>query len=271
MVQKEGGKYCPDLLKTVSRLIAAAPTGKKYEFAKMHGIPIVSREWLWDSLERGMALEEKFYDPILPPDKLGVGAKPSKPVVPTEVQEFRGKRKIRQTTQDRLSAQSQSLWSDIVGQAANVKPKKRDEWEEDIVMERTTRRASYGTDSGSNPFVEPALVKKDGIFADACFFAWEFTGKQATILKVVIPSHGGTIVSSMNALENASFAWKLLIVPREKRASECPELPDGIIMVTEWWLEACLHYKKLVKPTGDFTTMPVEQFEVEGNTIGFSR
>jgi hypothetical protein len=41
-------------------------------------------------------------------------------------------------------------------------------------------------------------------------------------------------------------------------------IPEDITMVTEWWLETCLYYQKLVTPIGDFTTMPIEEFEVEG-------
>ena len=72
-----GASYRPDLTKSVSHLIAAIPSGNKYDFARDTGINIVTFEWLYDSLERGMALDESFYDPELPREKIGVGAKPS--------------------------------------------------------------------------------------------------------------------------------------------------------------------------------------------------
>ena len=77
IVKLHGASYRPDLTKSVSHLIAAIPEGSKYDFARNTGINIVTFEWLYDSLERGMALDESFYDPELPREKIGVGAKPS--------------------------------------------------------------------------------------------------------------------------------------------------------------------------------------------------
>lgn len=77
IVRLNGASYHPDLTKSVSHLIAAIPSGNKYDFARNTGISIVTIEWLYDSLERGMALDESFYDPKLPQELIGVGAKPS--------------------------------------------------------------------------------------------------------------------------------------------------------------------------------------------------
>lgn len=77
IVRLNGASYHPDLTKSVSHLIAAIPSGNKYDFARNTGISIVTVEWLYDSLERGMALDESFYHPELPQEMIGVGAKPS--------------------------------------------------------------------------------------------------------------------------------------------------------------------------------------------------
>jgi len=77
IVRLHGASYHPHLTKSVSHLVAAIPSGDKYDFARSTGISIVTVEWLHDSLERGMALDESFYDPELPREKIGVGAKPS--------------------------------------------------------------------------------------------------------------------------------------------------------------------------------------------------
>jgi len=266
--QQESASYHPDLTYAVSHLIAAAPTGKKYEFARAHRLTVVTPEWLADSLERGMALDEKSYDPLLAPEEIGVGAKPSKTSVQTGVAEFRGKRKIRKATQDKLGGQSQTLWDDIVGQAANVKPVKRDEWEDGLNLvggmpsDKRNRR-----ELGSEFPVDRPAPAKGGMFANVCFWIWGFEDKQMAALKSALLPHDGTIVNSPEELSATSeFIWKLVMVPREKRVKECPKIPEDQDMatVTEWWLESCLHYKKFVTPMGDFTTMPIEEFEIEG-------
>lgn len=86
---QNGATYHPDLTKQVTHLIAAAPTGKKYDFAVLNNINVVHPAWLADSLERGMALEEKYYNPNLPPDRVGVGAKPAPLVNQSEVLSLR--------------------------------------------------------------------------------------------------------------------------------------------------------------------------------------
>ncbi|KAF8539267.1 BRCT domain-containing protein [Trichophaea hybrida] len=268
---QEKASYHPDLTRDVTHLIAAAPTGKKYEFARNHNIVVVTSEWLTDSIERGMALDEQFYDPMLPPEKIGVGAKPLKTTVQAEVVELRGKRKIRKSTQDKLGGQSQSLWDDIVGQASNAKPAKRDEWEESLNIGKGAAEGSDRSDSRRSSTalrqtsgVGIANAIKGGMFASVCFWMWGFEDTQIGSLKYAVLPHEGTIVNSLEDLAAASgFIWRFVIVPRAKRIKDCPTIPEDITMVTEWWLESCLHYQKLVPPTGDFTTMPIEEFEVE--------
>lgn len=270
---QESASYHPDLTRGVTHLIAAAPTGKKYEFARNHNIVVVTPEWLTDSIERGMALDEQFYDPTLPPEQIGVGAKPAKKTVQIEVAELRGKRKIRKLTQDKLGGQSQTLWDDIVGQAANAKPAKRDEWEESLNIgkgifesnDRSDNRRSSTTVRQTSGVSLVASARMGGMFASACFWMWGFEDTQMASLNIAVLPHKGAIVNSLEDLTAASgFIWRFVVVPRAKRIKDCPMIPEDITMVTEWWLESCLYYQKLVTPIGDFTTMPIEEFEVEG-------
>ncbi|KAF8477224.1 BRCT domain-containing protein [Kalaharituber pfeilii] len=147
-----GAEYHPDLTRQVTHLIAALPEGRKYEFARQWQIKIVSPEWLYDSIQRGMALDENCYDPRLPSEKIGVGARPivsvrSKSIGPGEVDTDGGAnnnkpateelpqgggRRIRQNVTKKIEGHSQSIWDDIIGQAGNSKAKKRDEWDESM-------------------------------------------------------------------------------------------------------------------------------------------
>ncbi|KAA8901712.1 hypothetical protein FN846DRAFT_956755 [Sphaerosporella brunnea] len=260
----ESATYHPDLTKDVTHLIAAAPTGQKYEFARGFNITVVTPEWLFDSLERGMALDEQYYDLKLPRESIGVGAKPAKVAAQIEVTEFRGKREIRKSTQEKLGGQSHTLWNDIIGQAANAKPVKRDEWED---MRNERYSSPLESASGSNPLDQKSIKQKTGgMLANACFWIRGFQDKHMAALKKAIIPHDGTIVDSLEELSAASeFIWRLVMVPRENRIQDCPTIPAGqdIGMVTDWWLESCMFYRKFITPTGDFTTMPIEEFEVE--------
>src|SRR5690606_29440068 len=82
LVKANGAEYHADLTRAVTHLVAPDTTGKKYHFAKKWKIKIVSPEWVYDSVERGMVLDEGAYDPRNPPEKRGVGAKPEPPRTP---------------------------------------------------------------------------------------------------------------------------------------------------------------------------------------------
>ncbi|KAI4715022.1 hypothetical protein J4E89_000708 [Alternaria sp. Ai002NY15] len=73
-VDANGAEYHGDLTKSVTHLIAAAPSGKKYEHALNWRMKIVSLEWLEQSLERGMVLDEALYNPTMPVEERGQGA-----------------------------------------------------------------------------------------------------------------------------------------------------------------------------------------------------
>ncbi|KAI5816057.1 hypothetical protein BZA77DRAFT_314276 [Pyronema omphalodes] len=284
--QSESATYSPDLTGDVNILIAAAPTGKKYQFARQRNIKVVVPQWLSDSMERGMALDESLYDPRLPPDQIGKNAKPTKSVQ-AEVIAGAGKRKVRKSTQDKLGGQSQSLWDDIMGQAVSAKPAKQDEWadtknasmdvEEDAVPEK--RRGSSDAQRLQSGEVTPHSPtkkrKSGGMFVNTCFWMWGFDTGQMAALKAAIMPHDGTIVASLEELAaTTEFSWKMVVVPRAKVIKECPVIPEDTTMVTEWWLESCLIHQKFVTPTGDFTTMPIEKFEIpemKGMNISITR
>lgn len=124
-VVANGARYHGDLTKAVTHLIAAGPRGKKYEYAAQWGIKIVALEWLKDSLERGMILDETLYHPMMPAEKRGKGAvnkrreaSPSLAKRPREDDDSSepvapGRRKLRRTTSSKLESQNDDLWADI--------------------------------------------------------------------------------------------------------------------------------------------------------------
>jgi len=73
-IRSNGGNYHPDLSKQCTHLLCATPAGKKYEAALKWSIPCVGVEWLFQSIERGMALEAKYFVLDIEPERRGVGA-----------------------------------------------------------------------------------------------------------------------------------------------------------------------------------------------------
>lgn len=123
-VAENGAQYHGDLTKAVTHLIAARPLGAKYEYAGQWHIKIVTIEWLQDSLERGMALDESLYHPLMPTEQRGVGAVIKKPISPSLGKRTRqetqslggaegGRRKLRRTASTRLESQNDDLWADM--------------------------------------------------------------------------------------------------------------------------------------------------------------
>src|SRR5271170_7370304 len=73
-IRSHGGDYHPDLSRQCTHLLCASPAGKKYEAALKWNIQCVGVEWLYQSIERGMALDPKYFDLSIEPEKRGQGA-----------------------------------------------------------------------------------------------------------------------------------------------------------------------------------------------------
>ncbi|CUS11374.1 unnamed protein product, partial [Tuber aestivum] len=262
-VRLHGASYHPDLTKSVSHLVAAIASGREYEFARNNSISIVTVEWLYDSLERGMALDESFYDRELPREMIGVGAKPSATVPSGEKVEVSEKRKIRKRAEDMLGSGSQQIWSDIMGQAANPKPKKRDEWGDDpgddvIMLDYPPQRPQK-----RGP-VEATGGKARGIMSAVTFYIHGFKDKHEKTVRSVLSSHDATVVSKFEDLESYRESSRLIIIVSHTISKpDCPEFP-GAKVVTEWWLETCLYESRFVEPSEHFTNTPFEEFPLTG-------
>lgn len=136
-INGNGGEYCGDLTKDVSHLVAKAAEGKKYAYAGAWGVKIVSTEWLSDSLERGMILDESLYHPLTPPEERGKNAWIRRTVSTTSL----GKRlrddgpvpsisrKLRRVASAKLSSQNEGIWTDIVGGGFGPQERRTSEWD----------------------------------------------------------------------------------------------------------------------------------------------
>ena len=138
LINANGGEYRGNLTKDVTHLIAKVPSGNKYVYAGHWGIKIVAMEWLEQSLERGMILDEDLYSLLLLEEERGRDAW----IRRTNSTSSLGKRQrdvelttnnprqLRRTASAKLSNQSVGLWTDIVGGEARVEESRPNEWDD---------------------------------------------------------------------------------------------------------------------------------------------
>ena len=148
-ITDNGAIYSGDLTKNATHLIAKEPSGKKYAMAPAWGVKAVSSEWLSDSLERGMALDESLYSLRLEHSERGKGAwnrsfisdslnLGKRPREEFQHPEPAGKRKIRRTVSAKLSTAHESIWQDMA--AAPSRTTSQVEWQEpapEIILTKT--------------------------------------------------------------------------------------------------------------------------------------
>ena len=138
LINGNGGDYHGNLTKDITHLIAKEPSGAKYNFAAQWGIKTVSVEWLEQSLERGMILEESLYHLLLPPSErgqnawirtsvstnsLGKRARDDEIIPPNA-------RKLRRTASARLSTHNDGLWGEINSGQVKAEEIKVEAWDE---------------------------------------------------------------------------------------------------------------------------------------------
>ena len=140
-----GAEYHGDLTKAVTHLIAAKPSGSKYDHAVNWRIKIVTWEWLEQSLERRMALDEAYFHPTMAVEDRGIGAwDRRRDTSPTLGKRMRAaeqpkdilnplRRKLRRSASTRLNGQTEALWAGITAGGLEKKADEENDWTEDDV------------------------------------------------------------------------------------------------------------------------------------------
>ena len=297
-MKANGAIYEGDLTKQITHLISFRTEGAKYRAAKSWGLRIVSVEWLRDSLERGMILDETLYDPVLPPEERGKDAwdrtKPKRTSLGKRSREdstgaLNGcKRKLRRTASTKLNSQNDQIWGAIVGGGGTVLQVSRsgmwgatDETPK-IPNEPPPRTEAEETlDPPTLPnTVEPQPVPK-GFFSECRFYFHGFVKQKTQILCNHLLPQDAEISTTMGELVAPSSSPIRLfrVVPSSLPVSEQPELPPSdvqVTTVTEWWVERCLHHKKFMDPGEHvigrpFPAFPIPEFkDLTVSTAAFS-
>lgn len=262
--------YEGDLTKRITHLISFRTDGAKYNAAKSWGITIVSIEWLKDSIERGMILDEVCYDPILPLGERGNAWDKSKPKRISLGKRSRddsigglegAKRKLRRTASTKLNSQSEKMWGDIVGGGSMTEVARSGVWEPQ-------------EEPASKPQKQPEPTPEvpEGIFSGCQFYFQGFVGQKVDVLCNHLLPQGAEVVESLDKLPSPSLAHSpkrlFMIVPHDLPISQHPPIPESPIpieTITVWWVERCLHYKKFVDPSEHvvgrpFTVFPIQEF-----------
>ncbi|KAF9878033.1 BRCA1 C Terminus domain-containing protein [Colletotrichum karsti] len=266
-IQESGGTYTGDLTKRVSHLIVYKPEGKKFKAARNWGIRTVSLAWVDQTIERGMILDEQCFDPVMPPEEQGQGAwnrvnprrvslgKRSRSGVGED-----GQRKLRKTASMKLGSQRDSIWNDLLGSKPSG---------ESSAPQRSERIEVQ--DSGvHDAMAQPA--PDEGIFSACHFFMAGFETWKSKILSETIGSLGGKTYAAFEELVAEAAGprslHKFLIVPQEAQPSTHFRIPpahvDKVQVVTEFFVERCIHNKTLCDPNTHALGRPFPGFPIPG-------
>lgn len=294
MINGNGGIHCDNLTKDVTHLIAQRASGQKYDYARQWGIKIVSPEWYEQSLERGMVLDETLYHPLIAVAERGQGAWIRRASSTVSLGK-RGRdadgvsqkaRKLRRTASAKFEADTDGLWTNIV--SAEPKPDSiaADQWASgktigynetrrprlviqdsmyqgrDDRMETQTLKASAELSAPKHAIRLP--FQDEGLFQGNAFLIEGFDERRAAIATRHLESHGAQIVErGSEPFPDAAF----VLVPHTVIASQASALAESVpnaTVVTDLWIERCLHFKRFQSPTESVTSTPIRRLPIPG-------
>ncbi|KAF2825793.1 hypothetical protein CC86DRAFT_351787 [Ophiobolus disseminans] len=298
-VDSNGAEYHGDLTKVVTHLIAATPSGKKYEHALNWRMKIVSLEWFEQSLERGMVLDEALYNPTIPLEERGQGAwerrelaspglgkRAREPEPSLALNPFR--RKLRRSASTKMGSQSEALWAGITAPSLERQPDEADDWTEAVAKHDTSREHTPTTrlteptvledeeppvDPAYEPCQSPIVPLKgnttDGIFEGRIVFPHAFDADKTNILRQHLQDGGAQVPQSteLNTFPPDDLRRGYLVVPHDAEVdlTSLPERAGSLLnLVTNWWVERCLYGKCLVDPTKDVLSRPFDNRNISG-------
>ena len=288
-VKANGAIYEGDLTKSITHLISFRTEGAKYRAAKSWGLRIVSVEWIRDSLERGMILDEDLYDPVLPLEDRGKGAwdqtKPKRTSLGKRLREDstgnreNGKRKLRRTASTKLNSQNDNIWGAIVGGEGTALQVARsgvwDAADETAAISKDKPRTEPEKSPPDPPTIPNAvdLQSPSAGFFSGCRFSFHgFTQQRREVLCNHLLPQDAEILHSVDeflAPKKHFPIRRFMVVPSTLPMSDHPNLPSSNVQVetvTEWWVERCLHHKKFVDPHDHvigrpFLVFPIAEFQ----------
>ncbi|OMP83711.1 S-M checkpoint control protein rad4, partial [Diplodia seriata] len=290
-VTAHGATYQGDLTRAITHLIAAAPSGKKFDFARQWSLKTVSLEWLTDSVERRMTLDEALYDPFLPKEMRGKGAFKKLPAETTPLgkrlrtpaaEEVEGKRKLRRTASTKLGSQSSAIWNDITSGSFGVRQQEEDNLWQDLAnngagcnevvpaMSKADDHGSASRDQPDGAHDQPLFKRNAGCFDGRIIYVYGFDRTKTGILQEHLHQNGARLAVTPEQLcshEDSELESGFLITPSNIACGELEDLPivaEGLTRVNEWWVEKCLYQKKIVDPAEEVICKPFPRLPMQG-------
>lgn len=260
-ITSNGGRFTGDLTRKCTQLIVNKPEGKKFTAAKAWNIYTVTLDWLYQSVERGMILEEAKFDPLLPPQEQGVGAWVKKDPRRTSLgKRWRsavangpedGVRKLRKTASMKLSSQRNNLWGDILGRS-------------------TSQGQLTEAPAQDAPLPEPTQRHdEDGVFSNCVFAVHGFDLQRRKVLEETVVTLCGTVAPTLEAAASSSMhgdaLHRFLIVPQSSQPDTHPRISnDDVDIVTEFYIERCMHNKRFSPASDHVLGRPFPLFPIRG-------
>jgi DNA replication regulator DPB11 len=191
---QNGAEYHGDLTKNVTHLIAASPTGKKYEHAVNWRMKVVTWEWFEQSVQRGMSLDEGYYHPTMPIEERGRGAwergqhtsptlgKRTRDAGQSQALNFR-RSKLRRSASSKMGSQSEALWAGITAVGLERPRRDEDDWMDEELTKTSLPRPNAPTSAATNDVriaqddaqpENPTTQSHGGIFEGRMIFAYAF-------------------------------------------------------------------------------------------------
>lgn len=272
-ISEEGAEYHGDLTKTVTHLIAAAPDGPKYAAARTWGLKIVSYRWYVESLGRGLALDESLYDPAVPLEEQGKNAFRLRSdrrtslgkhgrAGETDNAAVASRKKLRRSKSSRLESQSQDMWQDISAQSIDKDASEVDQWTDR--NERSTNTTGKDVAEHKQHIsqqVDASAEAPQGLFSGICILLQGFDSTREKRLRNFLEPNGAHLVQTPAQLSdagtNASSQKLYLLVPHSASKLDEATARVDITVASEWWVERCLHYKRLFDPEQDPLSAPI--------------
>ncbi|KAI9753177.1 MAG: hypothetical protein M4579_005292 [Chaenotheca gracillima] len=306
LITSHGGSYHGDLTKTITHLVANKPEGDKYKYAAIWNLKVVSVEWLSDSVTRGMILEEALYSLSLPKEERGKNAwirrvasestlgKRPRADGPSEQdleRDLLGRRKLRRTASNKLRRQNSGIWDDIVGGATSrdgTPSSARDKPDQEKARGRQVTGLQHAASRGNihepekevqrsydGADAQPRAGTADmcGIFQRSRIYLHGFDSRQSGLLSSHLASNDALVFSSLSDLFSSDAVSQnrayYIVIPHTTPLGKRPDTSSFSgkpMFVTEWWVELCLHRKRLIDPSlsvvcRPFPTLPIKDFD----------
>lgn len=228
-----------------------------------------------------MILDEKLYDPALPPLERGKGAwDRTKPKRTSLGKRSRGdsianleggKRKLRRTASTKLGSQSESMWGDIVGGGSFAQVRRSGVWETSEPAAPKEPVAGRPPGQAANTkTLEAAVDPIRGMFSGCRFYLDGFNLKESGVLNNHLSSHGAEVIGTLKELldptPNDPPLHLFRVMPASLPVSERVELAESDVQVqtiTEWWVERCLHHKRFMNPADHVIGRPFPKYPIQ--------